>query len=76
MLELERLVREGAEHAGIGARLVTSRGDVFHELTRLAGEERADAVVVGASSRVGPRLPGSIAVRLVKAGRWPVVVVP
>ena len=76
VLELERLVREGAEYAGIGIRLVTSRGDVFHELIRHASEERADAVVVGASTRMGPRLAGSVAVRLVKAGRWPVIVVP
>ena len=35
-----------------------------------------DAVVVGASARAGHRLIGSLAVRLVKAARWPVTVVP
>jgi nucleotide-binding universal stress UspA family protein len=36
----------------------------------------ADAVVVGASAHAGHRLVGSLAVRLVKAARWPVTVVP
>jgi nucleotide-binding universal stress UspA family protein len=42
----------------------------------VADEVRADAVVVGASTKAGHRLVGSLAVRLVKAGRWPVTVVP
>ena len=46
------------------------------ELVRIADDERADLVVVGASARAGHRLVGSIAVRLVRAGRWPVTVVP
>jgi hypothetical protein len=32
--------------------------------------------VVGASMQAGHRFAGSIAIRLVKAGRWPVTVVP
>ncbi|WP_411074874.1 universal stress protein [Streptomyces sp. cmx-4-7] len=36
----------------------------------------ADAVVVGASESAGHRFVGSVAVRLVKAGRRPVTVVP
>jgi hypothetical protein len=40
------------------------------------GTLRTDAVVVGASARMAHRLAGSLAVRLVKAGRWPVTVVP
>ena len=51
-------------------------GDPYHELRRVADEVRADAVVVGASTKAGHRLVGSLAVRLVKAGRWPVTVVP
>jgi len=46
------------------------------ELRRVADEMRADAVVVGASMQAGHRWIGSLAVRLVKAGRWPVTVVP
>ncbi|WP_442934586.1 universal stress protein [Micromonospora sp. CPCC 205739] len=33
-------------------------------------------VVVGASGQAGHRLVGSVATRLVRTGRWPVVVVP
>ncbi|MFJ3788963.1 universal stress protein [Kitasatospora sp. NPDC090091] len=57
-------------------RFVTVQGDPFTGMARLADELRADAVVVGASERAGHRLIGSVAVRLVKAGRWPVTVVP
>ncbi|MEV4435796.1 universal stress protein [Streptomyces sp. NPDC049585] len=54
----------------------TFRGDPYTGLVRLADELKADAVVVGASERAGHRIVGSVAVRLVKAGRWPVTVVP
>ena len=55
---------------------VTARGDAFHEIARVAQETRADAIVVGASLKAGHRLLGSLAVRLVRAGKWPVTVVP
>jgi nucleotide-binding universal stress UspA family protein len=51
-------------------------GNPFHELTRLADEVAADLVVVGASTQLGHRLVGSLAVHLVKCRRWPVTVVP
>ena len=54
----------------------TFRGDPYNGLTMAADQLKADAVVVGASERAGHRLVGSVAVRLVKAGRWPVTVVP
>lgn len=54
----------------------TFRGDPYSGLTAAADQLTADAVVVGASERAGHRLVGSVAVRLVKAGRWPVTVVP
>lgn len=54
----------------------TFRGDPYNGLVRAADELRADAVVVGASQQAGHRFVGSVAVRLVKAGRWPVTVVP
>ncbi|MFF8933435.1 universal stress protein [Streptomyces paradoxus] len=54
----------------------TFRGDPYHGLVTAAGELKADAVVVGASEQAGHRIVGSVAVRLVKAGRWPVTVVP
>ena len=52
------------------------RGDAFTELRDAAVELRADMVVVGASEQAGHRLVGSVAARLVRTGRWPVVVVP
>ncbi|NJP48644.1 universal stress protein [Streptomyces sp. SBST2-5] len=54
----------------------TFRGDPFSGLARAADDLKADAVVVGASEQAGHRFIGSVAVRLVKAGRWPVTVVP
>ena len=69
---LKSLVR----NLGVEITFVAVRGDLFAELCRIAGEIRADAVVVGASAQAGHRLIGSLAVRLVKAARWPVTVVP
>ncbi|WPB89022.1 universal stress protein [Streptomyces malaysiensis] len=54
----------------------TFRGDPYNGLVQAADELKADAVVVGASEQAGHRFIGSVAVRLVKAGRWPVTVVP
>ncbi|MFI6562330.1 universal stress protein [Streptomyces sp. NPDC050534] len=54
----------------------TFRGDPYGGLVKAADELKADAVVVGASEQAGHRIVGSVAVRLVKAGRWPVTVVP
>lgn len=54
----------------------TFRGDPYNGLAKAADELKADAVVVGASEQAGHRIVGSVAVRLVKAGRWPVTVVP
>jgi nucleotide-binding universal stress UspA family protein len=74
--DLRRRVEEGAADRGVRLTFVTAVGDPYHELRRVADEVRADAVVVGASTKAGHRLVGSLAVRLVKAGRWPVTVVP
>jgi len=54
----------------------TFRGDPYTGLVTAADDLKADAVVVGASEQAGHRIVGSVAVRLVKAGRWPVTVVP
>ncbi|EPH40510.1 universal stress protein [Streptomyces aurantiacus] len=54
----------------------TFRGDPYNGLVTAADDLKADAVVVGASEQAGHRIVGSVAVRLVKAGRWPVTVVP
>jgi nucleotide-binding universal stress UspA family protein len=70
-----RAERAGQEF-GISVTFVTRRGEPFAEICRVADEYRADAIVVGASSKAGHRFVGSLAVRLVRAGRWPVTVVP
>ncbi|MEU3708876.1 universal stress protein [Streptomyces catenulae] len=54
----------------------TLRGDPYAGMVQMADELQADAVVVGASESAGHRIMGSVAVRLVKTGRWPVTVVP
>jgi nucleotide-binding universal stress UspA family protein len=74
--DLRRRVEEAAAEYGMRITFIAAAGDPYHELRRVADEVRADTVVVGASTKAGHRLVGSLAVRLVKAGRWPVTVVP
>jgi len=73
---MRRRAEEAAKDLGISVTFIAAEGDPFFELRRIADEIRADAVVVGASTHAGHRLIGSLAVRLVRAGRWPVTVVP
>jgi nucleotide-binding universal stress UspA family protein len=61
---------------GVRAELVVRAGDPLTVLSEVAMETRADAVVVGSSASLGHRIAGSLAVRLVRYGRWPVTVVP
>jgi nucleotide-binding universal stress UspA family protein len=70
--EIERRHRE----LGIPITFEVRLGDPFTELKQAAADARADVVVVGASESAGHRLIGSLAGRLVRAGRWPVTVVP
>lgn len=74
--ELADRIESVARELGVAMTFVTAHGDPFHEITRIAKETRADAIVVGASLKAGHRLMGSLAVRLVRAGKWPVTVVP
>lgn len=73
-------IRESAERVrgifDIRWEFHTFRGDPYNGLVKAADELKADAVVVGASEHAGHRIIGSVAIRLVKAGRWPVTVVP
>ena len=71
-----RRAEEAAKDLGISITFIAAEGDAYTEIRRIADEIRADAVVVGASAHAGHRLVGSLAVRLVRAGRWPVTVVP
>jgi nucleotide-binding universal stress UspA family protein len=79
--ELEQLIRASARvyqqtYPRLRWEFHVRHGEPFHELAAAADQVRADAMVVGASERLGHRLIGSLAVRLVRAGRWPVTVVP
>jgi nucleotide-binding universal stress UspA family protein len=78
--DLVRYIREATERVKdiyeVRWEFHTFRGDPYNGLVKAADELKADAVVVGASEKTGHRIVGSVAIRLVKAGRWPVTVVP
>jgi nucleotide-binding universal stress UspA family protein len=74
--ELAERADRTASELGISVTFTHAHGDAYQQITRIADETRADAIVVGASLSAGHRLLGSLAVRLVRAGKWPVTVVP
>ncbi|WP_374202738.1 universal stress protein [Amycolatopsis sp. GM8] len=74
--ELRRPIENLAEESNINVTFEIRRGDAYTELKRVAIDRQADLVVVGASDSAGHRLVGSVANRLVRAGLWPVTVVP
>jgi len=74
--DMQRRADAFAAELGISVTFRAERGDPYSEIVRIAEEVRADAIVVGASKHAGHRLVGSLAVRLVRAGKWPVTVVP
>jgi len=73
--ELRERLRRYVYELAVG--IVVRRGPPFKVITGVADEVRAEAIVVG-SSRPGVvlRPGGPLAVQLVKARRWPVIVVP
>lgn len=74
--DLRQEAENAAREHGISITFVATRGDSFAELRRIARENCADAIVVGASTKAGHRIMGSLAVRLVRDSKWPVTVVP
>jgi nucleotide-binding universal stress UspA family protein len=74
--DLRRQVERLAGERGVDTDFWVVHGDPFTELRIVARQVHADALVVGAAERVGHRFAGSLAARLVKAGLWPVTVVP
>jgi nucleotide-binding universal stress UspA family protein len=74
--EMRQQAETVSAELGVDLTFITVHGDPFTELCKIADERRADAVVVGASAKAGHRLVGSLAIRLVRAGKWPVTVVP
>ena len=75
IVELRGQIQDRAHEMTVPVTFMVRRGDAFNELRQAATDLRADLVVVGASEQAGHRLVGSIATRLVRAGRWPVTVV-
>ena len=78
--DLERQFNEAVQHVDPEHRVhwdfYTAPGDPYSGIVEHADRLKADAVVIGASEKAGHRIVGSVAVRLVKSGRWPVTVVP
>jgi nucleotide-binding universal stress UspA family protein len=73
---LRQAIQQEIPRTAVDLRLLVRVGDPFTELTAVAREMRADALVVGVSAGLGHRVAGSLALRLVRAGQWPVTVVP
>ena len=74
--ELRRELAPASERLGLAVEYRRTHGDPVAGIARLADELPADAVLVGSSEQAGHRVIGSVAVRLVRLGRWPVTVVP
>lgn len=74
--ELGAEIRAAADELGVPVTFLMVHGDPFTALRDAADCCHADTVVVGASTSAGHRFAGSVATRLIRASRWPVVVVP
>jgi nucleotide-binding universal stress UspA family protein len=74
--DMEQRAKTIGTELGISITFLAARGDPYTEICRIADDVRADAIVVGASRHAGHRFVGSLAIRLVRAGKWPVTVVP
>jgi nucleotide-binding universal stress UspA family protein len=77
--ETDELWKQVADEVPIDTvcgQLITVNGDPFMQLNRIAAEYGAEVVVVGASEQFRHHFLGSLGTRLVRARRWPVVVVP
>jgi nucleotide-binding universal stress UspA family protein len=74
--ELSAEIRSAAEELSVPVTFVKIHGDPVTALREAADCCHADTVVVGASTSAGHRIAGSVATRLIRAGHWPVIVVP
>ncbi len=74
--ELRAQIRSAAEELDVPVTFVKTFGDPYTVLKESADQCQADMVVVGASQQAGHRFAGSVATRLIRSGRWPVLVVP
>jgi nucleotide-binding universal stress UspA family protein len=69
-------VEQAAAALGLQVEFRTAQGTRHAELVRMAEEVRAELIVLGASTSPGHRVLGSLGARMIRDGRWPVVVVP
>ena len=74
--ELRAAIDQRAAALDIDVQLIVRTGEPYTELVAAAEEVNADAVIVGRSTKMLHRIAGSLAIKLVRAGRWPVTVVP
>jgi nucleotide-binding universal stress UspA family protein len=74
--ELRDQIRTGAEELEVPVTLIKMFGDPYTALRDTADRCQVDTVVVGASQKAGHRWAGSVATKLIRAGHWPVLVVP
>ena len=64
--------------AGVEAKAILAQGPTVETLLHMADKQDADLIVVGSHGRgmVAEILLGSVSQGLIRAGRWPVTVVP
>lgn len=64
--------------AGVDAKAILVRGPTVQSLLAMAEKQGADLIVVGSHGRgmVAEMMLGSVSQGLIRAGRWPVTVVP
>jgi nucleotide-binding universal stress UspA family protein len=74
--DLRDEMRADAEELGVPVTFMKVHGDPYTTLREAADTHQVDVVVVGASTSAGHRIAGSVATRLIRAGHWPVLVVP
>jgi nucleotide-binding universal stress UspA family protein len=74
--DLRSTARAAAEELNVPITFLKTYGDPFTQLRDAADHCQVDTVVVGASMSAGHRFAGSVATKLIRAGHWPVLVVP
>lgn len=74
--QLRDAIGQNAGPLGVDLCLVVRTGEPYAELVNAAEEIRADAVIVGRSTKFVHRVAGSVPVKLIRCRRWPVTVVP
>ena len=64
--------------AGVDATAILAQGPTVETLLKMAEKQQSDLIVVGSHGRgmVAEMIMGSVSQGLIRAGRWPVTVVP